>query len=68
MTFDEAVEVGLDVFAEYLPKAGTKAAKKELLEVFLTELIDLGALQIEEEEEEEEPSEEEDLVSLMRNR
>ena len=57
MTYQDAVDVGMDIFSEFFPKNVTKAVKLEALQALFAELEDQGALSLEDDDDEEEDDE-----------
>lgn len=67
MTFEDAMELGMDYMSEFFPKGG-KAVKQDFLKAFLSELVDQEALVLEDDDESEEPDFLDELESSRRGR
>lgn len=68
MTYEEARELCMDILNEYLPKGIPRASKESTVEILLDELLERGALGLEETSDEETSAEDErDLLALIRD-
>ena len=68
MTHSDAEEACLAVMEEYLPRSVSKKERKEMLRTMFYELMDLGALDLDDDfdDDDSDPEETEDLTSLIR--
>ena len=67
MTFDEAMELGMDYMSEFFPK-GSKAVKQDFLKSFLSELVEQEVLALDEDDEDGEPDLLDELEAKRRRR